>query len=99
MGGVLVKKIAVVNDLSGFGRCSLTAALPVLSVLRTQACPLPTAILSNQTGYPQYFCDDFTDRFDRYVAQWARNGVCFDGILTGFLASAAQVEQVERFLE
>lgn len=46
-----MKKIAVVNDLSGLGKCSLTAAIPVISVMGVQACPFPTAVLSNQTGY------------------------------------------------
>ena len=55
-----MKKIAVINDLSGLGKCSLTAAIPVISVMGVQACPLPTAVLSNQTGYESYFCEDFT---------------------------------------
>ena len=59
------KKVAVINDLSGFGRCSLTAAIPVFSVMGVQPCPLPTAVLTNQTGYPQFFCDDYTDRMDQ----------------------------------
>ena len=49
-----MKKIAVIHDLSGLGKCSLTAAIPVISVMGVQACPLPTAILSNQTGYGSY---------------------------------------------
>ena len=59
-----MKKIALINDLSGFGRCSLTAAIPVISVQGIQACPIPTAVLSAQTGFPHYYCDDFTDRMD-----------------------------------
>ena len=57
-----MKKIAVIHDLSGLGKCSLTAAIPVISAMGVQACPLPTAILSNQTGYGSYFWDDYTDR-------------------------------------
>ena len=60
-----MKKIAVINDLSGLGKCSLTAAIPVISVMGVQACPLPTAVLSNQTGYESYFCEDFTEDFSR----------------------------------
>ena len=52
-----MKKIAVIQDLSGLGKCSLTAAIPVISVMGVQAVPLPTAVLSNQTGYPSYYCD------------------------------------------
>ena len=47
-------KCAVVNDLSGFGRCSLTVAIPVISALGIQTCPVPTAILSNHTAYGLY---------------------------------------------
>lgn len=43
-------KVAVLNDLAGFGRCSLTAAISVLSAMGVQPCPLPTAVLSAQTG-------------------------------------------------
>ena len=46
-----MKRAALINDLSGLGKCSLTAAIPVYASLGIQPCPLPTAILSNQTGY------------------------------------------------
>lgn len=94
-----LQKIAVVNDISGFGRCSLTAALPVLSALGTECCPLPTAILSNQTGYDSFYCDDFTDRLDAYIAGWRRLGARFDGILTGYLASPLQADKILGFIE
>lgn len=93
-----MQKIAVINDMSGLGRCSLTAAIPVLSVLGVECCPLPTAILSNQTGYNSFFCDDFTDRIDPYVAEWRKRGVQFDGILSGYLASARQADKILAFL-
>ena len=56
----MVKRIALINDLSGFGKCSLTAAIPVISVMGLQACPMPTAVLSAQTGFESYFYDDYT---------------------------------------
>ena len=46
-----IKKVVAIHDISGLGRCSLTAAIPILSVLGVQPCPFPTAILSCQTGY------------------------------------------------
>ncbi len=49
-----VKKVATINDLSGIGRCSLTAALPILSTLGVQCCPFPTAILSSQTEFDKF---------------------------------------------
>lgn len=77
----------------------MTAAMPVLSVLGTECCPLPTAILSNQTGYDSFYCDDFTDRIELYVAEWKKLGVHFDGILTGYLASAEQADKILAFLK
>lgn len=53
-------KVAVLNDLAGFGRCSLTAAISVLSAMGVQPCPLPTAVLSAQTGFESYFFQDLT---------------------------------------
>lgn len=50
-----IKKIAVLNDMAGYGRCALTAAIPVISALRVQCCPVVTAVLSNHAGYPSCF--------------------------------------------
>ena len=69
-----MKKIAVIHDLSGLGKCSLTAAIPVISAMGVQACPLPTAILSNQTGYGSYFWDDYTDRMELIMDRVEKNG-------------------------
>lgn len=94
-----MKRIALINDLSGFGKCSLTAAIPVVSVMGMQACPLPTAILSAQTGFENYYCDDFTDRMDCFTNQWKQMDVSFDGIYSGYLAGPSQIEKVLYFLE
>lgn len=93
-----MKKIAVINDLSGLGKCSLTAAIPVISVMGVQACPFPTAILSNQTGYDSYFCDDYTDRMDNIMKEWEKREFAPDGIYTGFLASECQADKVMEFI-
>lgn len=98
-GNDSMKKIALINDLSGFGRCSLTAAIPVICVMGMQACPLTTAILSAQTEFPSYFCDDFTEKMDRFTDEWKKMHVSFDGIHSGYLASAAQIRNVMYFLE
>lgn len=95
----MTKKIAVINDLSGFGRCSLTAAISVIAAMGVQPCPLPTAVLSAQTGYPSYFCDDYTDKMEHFRQEWEKMEVTFDGIYTGFVASEQQIENIFRFLE
>lgn len=95
----MTKKIAVINDLSGFGRCSLTAAISVLSAMGVQACPLPTAILTAQTEYPSYYCDDYTDKIEIYRSEWEKMKQRFDGIYTGFVASEAQIRHIFKFIE
>jgi len=95
----MTKKIAVINDLSGFGRCSLTAAISVLSAMGVSPCPLPTAILSAQTGYPSYYCDDYTDKMEYFRREWKKMGARFDGIYTGFVAGEEQIRQIFRFLD
>ena len=85
------KKAAVINDMAGFGRCALTVALPVISRLKVQCCPVPTAILSNHTAYPDFFLDDYTDRMEDYLDRWRKLGLTFDGIGTGFLSSEKQI--------
>lgn len=92
------KKIAVVNDLSGFGRCSIAVALPIISVMRLQCCPVPTSIFSNHTGFDSFFFEDYTQKMEPYLAEWKKLGLHFDGICTGFLGSEEQIELVGRFL-
>ena len=88
------KRIALINDITGFGRCSVTVQLPLISAMRVQACPLPTAILSVHTGFPNHYLDDYTERMHPYMENWAANELDFDAILTGFLGSEAQIDLV-----
>lgn len=94
MNSCYQKKIAMINDLSGYGRCSLTVALPVISAMGIQCCPVPTSILSNHTGFPVWFFDDCTDRMTPYLEKWKELALSFDGIATGFLGSEKQMDIV-----
>ena len=87
-----MKKCAVINDLSGFGKCSLTVSIPILSVMGCEAHPLPTAVLSNQTAYSSYSILDFTPYMNDYVSEWCRHSFSFDAILTGFTTSEYQLD-------
>lgn len=95
----MTKRIAVVNDLSGFGRCSLTAAISVIAAMGVQPCPLPTAVLSAQTGYPSYFYDDYTDKMAEIQREWEKMDVRFDGIYMGFMSGVRQIRKALGFLE
>ena len=94
-----MKKIALINDLSGFGKCSLTAAISVVSVMGIHAVPLPTAVLSAQTGFQSFYCDDYTDRMDFFTEEWKKMNVHFDGIHSGYLAGSEQIKKVMHLLD
>lgn len=93
------KKIAVINDFSGFGRCSLAVALPIISTLKVQCCPVPTSIFSNHTGFNSFYYDDFTDHMPAYIEEWKKLDLQFSGIATGFLGSAEQIKIVKEFFK
>ena len=92
------KKIAVINDFSGFGRCSIAVSLPIISALKIQCCPLLTSIFSNHTGFEDYFFDDYTRNMEEYASKWKKLDLRFKGICTGFLGSERQISIVERFV-
>ena len=93
-----VKKIAAVHDLSGMGRVSLTVVIPILSSMGFQVCPLPTAVLSNHTQYPDFSFLDLTDEMPKIIAQWKKLNVQFDAIYTGYLGSPKQIQIVSDFI-
>lgn len=92
------KKIAVINDIAGYGRCAMTVLLPIISYMGVQACPLPTSIFSSNTAFPHFFKDDYTDRMEAYIESWKKLGLSFDGIATGYLGSVRQIDIVKRFV-
>ncbi len=92
------KKIAVINDFSGFGRCSISVSLPIISAMKVQCCPLPTSIFSNHTGFDSFYYTDYTEHMDAHINEWVKLGLQFEGILTGFLGSPEQIDIVKRFL-
>ncbi len=93
------KKIAVINDYTGFGRCSLAVAMPIISVMKVQCCPIPTSVLSNHTGFESFFFDDYTDKMEKYIDEWKKLDLRFSGIATGFMGSKDQIRIVSDFIE
>ena len=93
-----VKRIAAVNDLSGFGRCSLTVSIPILSAMGFQVCPLPTAVLSAHTGYPNPVVRDFTADMEGFLNHWESLGLTFACGYTGYLGNERQADILEPFL-
>ena len=93
------KKIALINDITGFGRCSVAVQLPIISQLGVQCCVLPTSILSNHTGFPSYSFQDFTPHMHEHIDEWRKLNLQFRGICTGFLGSAEQISIVRDFID
>jgi pyridoxine kinase len=93
------KKIAVINDFSGFGRCSLAVSLPIISAMKIQCCPVPTSIFSNHTGFESFYFNDYTNQMVPYIDEWKKLGLRFNGIASGFLGSKQQIEIVKNFIQ
>lgn len=98
-----VPAVLSIQDMSSIGRCSLTVALPILSALGCQCVPLPTSVLSNHLEYPKYTLVDFTDHLHAFMNTWQDNGIHFEAIQSGFLASPEQIhlvlEAIDRFAD
>lgn len=94
-----IKRVAVINDISGIGKCSLTASIPILSCLGIEPCPFVTAVLSNQTAFPNYYFYDFTENMKSYKDGWDKLHIKFDGIYSGFLGSERQVDIILDFIK
>lgn len=93
------QKLAVINDISGYGRCSLTVALPVISALKVQACPVPTSYFSNHMGFSSFFSKDLSEYLPDYFAQWEKMSLSFDGIYCGYLNTISQTTIVNEFIK
>ncbi len=93
------KKIALINDITGFGRCSISVIAPIVSAMKIQAVAVPTAILSTHTQFPIYYFDDYTQKMPSYIQTYKDLKLDFDAIATGFLGSEKQVDIVIDFIK
>lgn len=93
------KRIALINDLTGFGRCATAAMSPILSTMKIQTVHIPTAILSANPLFEGYYFDDYTLKMNNYIKTYKDLNLEFDAIASGFLGSAAQVEIVIDFIQ
>lgn len=96
----ILPRAAVVQDISGFGRVSLTEALPIMSAMGVEVCPLPTAVLSTHTyEFKDYTLCDLTDEMEKIVSHWEKIGVEFDAVYSGYMSSARQIEITSEFMK
>lgn len=94
------KRVAAIHDISCFGKCSLTVALPILSAAGLEACCIPTAVLSTHTGgFSGYTYRDLTEDILPVAAHWKSLDIHFDAIYTGFLGSEAQTDIIAEVIK
>ncbi|MBE5884097.1 MAG: pyridoxamine kinase [Lachnospiraceae bacterium] len=92
-------RLAMFNSMAGFGRISTFVALPIISTMQVQVCPVPTSVLSNHLDFPTCFREDFTPHMQSYVQAWKELGLTFDGLYCGFFGKVEQMDIVEDFLQ
>ncbi len=93
------KRMALINDITGFGRCSIAVMVPIISAMKIQPVVIPTAILSTHTQFPIYYFDDYTSKMKDYIQTYKDLNLEFDAIATGFLGSKEQVDIVIDFIQ
>ncbi len=94
-----IPRIAAVNDLSGFGRVSLNEAIPIMSAMGAEVCPLPTAVLSTHTyKFEDYTFCDLTEEMKRILNHWRNLDIKFNAVCSGYMASAKQIRILSEFI-
>ena len=92
-------RAAVIQDISGLGRCSLAAALPVLAALGVQACPVPTAALTSQTGFRRFEQLDCAPLMEQFPLVWKDLNIKLDGVCTGFMGTPRQLNAAQSLID
>jgi len=91
-------RVAAVHDISGYGKCALTIAIPVISAAGIEVCPVPTALFSANTSIEGFTFFDFTPYIDEYIDHWQKLDLKFDCVYSGFLGSVKQIDTVTRLI-
>lgn len=95
-----MKRIVTIQDISCFGKCSLTVALPIISAMGVETVILPTAVLSTHTGgFKNFTLRDLSDDIPKITAHWKEENIDFDAIYTGYLASFEQIDQMKALID
>ena len=94
-----IKRVIAINDMSCFGKCSLTVALPIISAMGVECSIVPTAVLSTHTMFQNFTCKDLTDQIGPIADHWKSENIVFDAIYTGYLASKEQIGDVCAFFD
>lgn len=94
------KRVAAIHDISCFGKCSLTVALPIISAAGVECSVIPTAVLSTHTGgFAGFTYRDLTADIQPIAEHWKTLPIAFDAIYTGYLGSFEQLDIVSQFFD
>ena len=94
-----MKRILTIQDISCFGKCSLTVALPLLSSMGIETAILPTAVLSTHTLFQGFTCKDLSDQLKPITDHWKQEGITFDAIHTGYLGTEEEIDTAIGIIE
>lgn len=93
-----MRRIALVNDLSGFGKCSINTQIPIISAFGDVPYTLLTSYLSNNTSYKSFHKVDMKDELSKVIKAWDDNGFAFEGIMTGYIGDPKNILDVKDFV-
>lgn len=95
-----MKRAVTIQDISCFGKCSITVALPLISAMGVECAVIPTAVLSTHTGgFKGFTFRDLSEDIPKVAEHWKREKLNFDGVYTGYLGSPEQAELIESFID
>ena len=94
-----MKRVVTLQDISCLGRCSITVALPVISAMGVECAIVPTAVLSTHTMFKDFTCCDLSNQIEPISRHWLSQGIKFDAVYTGYLASEDQCGQTVDFIK
>lgn len=93
-------KILTIQDISCYGQCSITVALPIVSAFGIETAILPSAVLSTHTaGFTDFTVRDLTEDLPEIRKHWEKEGIYFDAIYTGFIASIEQLDYIKDIID
>ena len=95
-----MKRVVTIQDISCFGKCSITVALPLISAMGIECAIIPTSILSTHTGgFEGFTVRDISDDIPKIKEHWKKYNIEFDTIYTGYLGSREQIDNVIDFID
>ncbi len=94
-----MKRIVTIQDISCFGKCSVTVALPIISAMGIECAIIPTSVLSTHTGgFEGFTFRDLSDDIPKIADHWKKYDIGFDTIYTGYLGSVKQIDYTIDFI-